>query len=163
MEKKVEAKEADTLTQVDLSSPAVRPIVVSSSSGGGVFSCCRRGNSSSSAYASVSPSDETSEYTHSPELDAGCGSLLFFEWMSPLMKQGYKRQLDFEDLYPIHPSDKSSDIEERFQKSWKTELRRVAVQNETLPEERKKMPSMVRPIRKSFGRPFLVAGLFKFG
>ncbi len=43
------------------------------------------------------------EKTVSPEHKAGFLSALVFQWISPLMTRGYKRPLEFNDIYSINP------------------------------------------------------------
>ena len=49
------------------------------------------------------------ERTVSPEYSAGFFSKLMFQWMGPIMTTGYRRPLEFNDIYLVNP-DRSMDV-----------------------------------------------------
>jgi len=46
-------------------------------------------------------------------------SRITFQWIWPLAIVGYKKPLEFTDLWDLNPEDKSNVIVERFQKFWR--------------------------------------------
>lgn len=58
-----------------------------------------------------------------PEHKAGFFSLIFFGWMGSLMTTGYKRQLEFKDIYSINPDRAVEPLTDKMRASFK---RRVA-------------------------------------
>lgn len=74
---------------------------------------------------------------------------LTFAWMQDLLKKGYQKPLDMEDLYPLLPEDTSYIVYKRFRKAWKTQLRDI------------RSPSLIFAFFSAFGTPFCLAGLIK--
>ncbi len=65
----------------------------------------------------------SSEREVCPEHTAGFFSLLSFQWISPLMSRGYKRTLEFNDIYSINPDRAVDHLTDKMRASFK---RRVA-------------------------------------
>jgi hypothetical protein len=63
------------------------------------------------------------EKTVSPEHKAGFFSRLVFHWMAPLMSTGYKRPLEFNDIYSVNPDRAVDPLTNKMRDSFK---RRVA-------------------------------------
>ena len=84
----------------------------------------------------------------SPEEKANIFSRLCYYWINPLLKAGNERVLEDEDLFDLAHKDTSKFNGDKFHKMW---------QEETLRPK----PSMVRALFRSFGTPFLVAGILK--
>lgn len=59
----------------------------------------------------------------SPEYKAGFFSTLTFQWIAPLMKTGYKRPLEFNDIYSVNPNRAVDPLTDKMRDSFK---RRVA-------------------------------------
>ncbi|KAK4241442.1 P-loop containing nucleoside triphosphate hydrolase protein [Achaetomium macrosporum] len=63
------------------------------------------------------------EKTVCPEYKAGFFSRLVFQWMAPLMSTGYKRPLEFNDIYSVNPDRAVDPLTDKMRDSFK---RRVA-------------------------------------
>ncbi|TPX65411.1 hypothetical protein SpCBS45565_g05227 [Spizellomyces sp. 'palustris'] len=84
----------------------------------------------------------------SPEETANIFSRLTFFWMDPLMKLGYRKNLDMDDLWNLKRNDRSAVTGGMFQAAWEEELM-------------KKRPSLLRACVKTYGLPFGSAAIFK--
>ncbi|KAH9124734.1 hypothetical protein AeMF1_004553 [Aphanomyces euteiches] len=84
-----------------------------------------------------------------PEEHRGCGSTIFFTWLTPLMDLGSKKPLEFEDLYQLDQENRAKNIASHFDRVWAEELA-------------KKTPSLSWALARAFGRPFVLAGLLRF-
>jgi ATP-binding cassette, subfamily C (CFTR/MRP), member 1 len=73
---------------------------------------------------------------------------LTFSWMTPLMKYGHKVYLTESDLWGLRSIDKSSNASTTFSTEWEHQLR-------------KKSPSVTWAILRSYGKTYLIAGIFK--
>ena len=40
---------------------------------------------------------------------------MFYRWLNPLLKIGYKRKLENDDMYPVLPEDRSQHLGEELQ------------------------------------------------
>ncbi|CAG9858693.1 unnamed protein product [Phyllotreta striolata] len=89
-----------------------------------------------------------------PRKRANIFSKVFFGWLVPLIRQGWKRTLDLKSLYKALDADKSGDLANRVDKNWKEELK--------LSEERKKTPSLFKVVAKTFYVEFIISGLMWF-
>lgn len=78
-------------------------------------------------------------------------SLLTFSWMTPLMKHGYSTFLTEEDLWGLSKNDTTKATGDAFDKTWQHEL------------EHRKHPSLWRAIFGAYGRPYMLAAVFKIG
>ncbi|KAG4028259.1 hypothetical protein MFRU_023g00940 [Monilinia fructicola] len=76
-------------------------------------------------------------------------SILTFGWMTPMMKQGYKKYLTEDDLWNLSKRDTTKSCSETFQEAWDYEI------------EHKKNPSLWIAIFKSFSGPYFRGALFK--
>lgn len=54
-----------------------------------------------------------------PEHKAGFFSLLFFQWIAPLMDRGYKRQLEVTDIYSINPDRAVDPLTDKMRASFR--------------------------------------------
>jgi hypothetical protein len=78
-------------------------------------------------------------------------SLLTFSWMTPMMKFGYSAYLTEEDLWGLSKEDKTKTTGEAFETRWQREL------------EHRKHPSLWRALFGAYGRPYMLAAVFKLG
>ncbi|KAJ4304167.1 ATP-binding cassette glutathione S-conjugate transporter ycf1 [Collariella sp. IMI 366227] len=78
-------------------------------------------------------------------------SLLTFSWMTPLMKHGYSTFLTEEDLWGLSKHDATKNTGDAFEKKWQHEL------------EHRKHPSLWRALFGAYGRPYMLAAVFKIG
>ncbi|KAJ3154725.1 Canalicular multispecific organic anion transporter 2 [Geranomyces variabilis] len=84
----------------------------------------------------------------SPEVNASIYSRLSFQWMDPLMKLGYRKDLEMEDLWSLNREDKAEVTGAVFQAQWEQELT-------------KKRPSLLRALTSTYGLYFGRAAIFK--
>ncbi|CAG7725610.1 unnamed protein product, partial [Allacma fusca] len=75
-----------------------------------------------SVSASAKASDDKNENITCPELTASVPSQLTFQWFWPLAWLGYKKPLEFSDLWDLNPDDKSATLVKNFQSYWKPDL-----------------------------------------
>eukprot|EP00250_Pteridium_aquilinum_P010315 c19292_g1_i1 orf=266-5158(-) len=85
-----------------------------------------------------------------PELRANIFSRLFFCWVTPLMKQGYKRPIVETDIWQLDKWDQTEELYRTFQRCWEEECA-------------KENPSLLRALNRSLGARFWLGGLFKVG
>lgn len=79
-------------------------------------------------------------------------SKLFFSWMTPLMKRGYKVYLTENDLWALAKPDQTKVTGEEFDEAWHHEL-----------TMRPKAPSLWLAMFRAYGGPYMIAALFKIG
>jgi ATP-binding cassette subfamily C (CFTR/MRP) protein 1 len=76
-------------------------------------------------------------------------SILTFSWMTPMMKQGYKKFLTEDDLWNLAKRDTTKATGSKFQEAWEYEL------------ENRKNPSLWMAIFRAFNGPYFRGALFK--
>ncbi|KAJ3040828.1 hypothetical protein HDV00_010443 [Rhizophlyctis rosea] len=86
----------------------------------------------------------------SPEETANVFSRLTFQWMSPLMTLGYRKDLEMDDLWNLRKVDSCAYTGEEFLKNWEDELER-------------KRPSLLRAVARTYGPFFASSAVFKAG
>jgi hypothetical protein len=96
-----------------------------------------------SAYQALEDEDEC------PIEYATVFSILTFSWMTPMMRQGYKKFLTEDDLWNLAKRDTTKATGEAFQRAWDREL------------ENKKGPSLWMAIFRAFSGPYFRGSLFK--
>ncbi|XP_027413627.1 multidrug resistance-associated protein 4-like [Bos indicus x Bos taurus] len=87
-----------------------------------------------------------------PLQDANFCSRLFFCWLNPLFKIGYKRRLEEDDMYSVLPEDRSQHLGEELQGYWDQEVLRA--------EKDAREPSLMKAIFKCHWKSYLVWGIF---
>ena len=60
--------------------------------------------------------------TYNPRKDANIFSVLFFSWVIPLLKNGYRKDLEQQDLYESLDKDHSEVLGSRLEREWMKEL-----------------------------------------
>lgn len=85
-----------------------------------------------------------------PERQANIFSRLVFSWMTPLMKQGFKRPVVEADIWKLDSWDQTEHLYRKFQGCWEEECS-------------KEKPSLLRALNRSLGARFWLGGLFKIG
>jgi ATP-binding cassette subfamily C (CFTR/MRP) protein 1 len=80
----------------------------------------------------------------SPLENADIFSRLTFQWMGPLMRQGYDHYLTEEDMPPLPKGYGAGDSYDDLEDEWE------------------KKPNLLWAVWKAFGGPFMVGGFFKF-
>ncbi|KAG6581465.1 ABC transporter C family member 12, partial [Cucurbita argyrosperma subsp. sororia] len=85
-----------------------------------------------------------------PERHANIFSRIYFGWMTPLMKQGYRKPIAEKDVWRLDVSDRTETLIGRFQRCWAAEVQ--------MPK-----PWLIRALNRSLGRRFWLGGFFKVG
>ncbi|XP_057763901.1 ABC transporter C family member 12-like [Salvia miltiorrhiza] len=85
-----------------------------------------------------------------PERGANFFSAIYFDWMTPLMQQGYKRPITEKDVWKLDSWDQTETLSRKFQKSWEEEAQRSK-------------PWLLRALNRSLGGRFWYGGIFKIG
>lgn len=96
-----------------------------------------------SAYQTLEDDDEC------PVEYATVFSILTFSWMTPMMRQGYKKYLTEDDLWNLAKRDTTQATGEAFQQAWEHEV------------ETKRNPSLWMAIFRGFSGPYFRGALFK--
>ncbi|GAU16434.1 hypothetical protein TSUD_117830 [Trifolium subterraneum] len=85
-----------------------------------------------------------------PEMRASFLSRLSFGWITPLMKQGYRKPVTEKDVWKLDKWDQTETLNEKFQKCWNTEFE-------------SSNPWLLRALNSSLGKRFWFGGIFKIG
>ncbi|XP_041993077.1 ABC transporter C family member 12-like [Salvia splendens] len=85
-----------------------------------------------------------------PERSANIFSAIYFNWMTPLMQQGYKRPITEKDVWKLDSWDQTETLSRKFQKSWEEEVQRSK-------------PWLLRALNRCLGGRFWYGGIFKIG
>ncbi|KAL8138386.1 LOW QUALITY PROTEIN: hypothetical protein V2J09_004387 [Rumex salicifolius] len=85
-----------------------------------------------------------------PERHVSIFSKIFFSWMHPLMKLGYKRPLTEKDVWKLDTWDRTETLYSNFQRSW-------------VQESGKQKPWLLRALNSSLGGRFWWGGFWKIG
>ena len=93
-----------------------------------------------------------------PEPRASLCSRIFFTWMTPLMKLGFRRPLDMSDLWELGPKEKVATIAKDFQKHWDQEVQKAKTKSKSNETTTKHVPSLLRALVQTFGRQFFFGG-----
>ncbi|XP_046887532.1 ATP-binding cassette sub-family C member 4-like [Hypomesus transpacificus] len=89
---------------------------------------------------------------NNPCATANLFSQIFFCWLNPLFRIGYKRKLEEDDMYRVLPADGSERLGEEMQRIWEHEVQISA------KELRK--PKLTKVIIKGYWKTYTVLGLF---
>uniref|UniRef100_UPI0037E899EE ATP-binding cassette sub-family C member 4-like n=1 Tax=Semicossyphus pulcher TaxID=241346 RepID=UPI0037E899EE len=95
---------------------------------------------------------EVSKDKTNPAASAGLLSTLFFWWLNPLFKTGYKRQLEEDDMFEVLSEDRSENLGQDLNRYWDHEVQKAT------KEMRK--PSLSKAIMKCYWKPYAVLGFF---
>ncbi|KAI3455946.1 hypothetical protein Pfo_012609 [Paulownia fortunei] len=85
-----------------------------------------------------------------PERYANIFSRICFNWMTPLMQQGYKKPITEKDVWKLDSWDQTETLSRKFQNSWEEESQRSK-------------PWLLRALNRSLGGRFWYGGFFKIG
>nr|CAG8556518.1 4134_t:CDS:10 [Entrophospora candida] len=88
-----------------------------------------------------------------PEYNANFLSKLTFWWSGDLIKLGYQRPLEKEDLYTLNDERLTKNVCDRFEKEWQKELEKTGSD---------KKPSLIRALNRTFFWKFWIAGFCRF-
>lgn len=86
-----------------------------------------------------------------PERRVNVFSRYLVSWMSPILKVGYKRALEFEDIWALDYPDRSQTLSARFHKHWRFERQL----GEGRDPRKWQKPSLFRALRRTVGVHFL--------
>ncbi|XP_041728483.2 multidrug resistance-associated protein 4 [Coregonus clupeaformis] len=87
-----------------------------------------------------------------PSATANLFSQIFFCWLNPLFRIGYKRRLEEDDMYKVLPEDGSERLGEELQRHWDHEVQKAA--KELRP------PKLTKVLIKCYWKPYAVLGIF---
>ncbi|RHN65540.1 putative xenobiotic-transporting ATPase [Medicago truncatula] len=85
-----------------------------------------------------------------PEMRASFLSRLSFGWITPLMKQGYRKPITEKDVWKLDKWDQTDTLSEKFQKCWVSEFQ-------------SSNPWLLRALNNSLGKRFWFGGIYKIG
>nr|XP_027190431.1 ABC transporter C family member 12-like isoform X3 [Cicer arietinum] len=83
-----------------------------------------------------------------PEMCANLLSRLSFGWITPLMKQGYRKPITEKDVWKLDKWDQTETLNEKFQKCWMSEFQ-------------SSNPWLLRAFNNSLGKRFWYGGIYK--
>ncbi|XP_072883234.1 ATP-binding cassette sub-family C member 4 isoform X1 [Hemitrygon akajei] len=89
-----------------------------------------------------------------PLATANIFSTVFFCWLNPLFKIGYKRRLEENDLYKVLPEDGSEKLGKELQRHWDNEVQKA--------QKQVRNPHLTRAILKCFWKSYIILGAFTF-
>ena len=95
--------------------------------------------------------ESTGEYFPEPRASL-CGRI-FFTWMTPLMRLGFRRPLLNSDLWELSPNENTNVLVSKFQKQWLAECERAEAAN-------KKAGVTTKSDTESMAKTYLVARLY---
>uniref|UniRef100_A0A4W5MR90 Cystic fibrosis transmembrane conductance regulator n=1 Tax=Hucho hucho TaxID=62062 RepID=A0A4W5MR90_9TELE len=87
-----------------------------------------------------------------PSAKANLFSQVFFCWLNPLFRIGYKRRLEEDDMYKVLPEDGSERLGEELQRHWDHEVQKAA--KDLRP------PKLTKVLIKCYWKPYAVLGIF---
>uniref|UniRef100_G3PLJ6 Multidrug resistance-associated protein 4 n=1 Tax=Gasterosteus aculeatus aculeatus TaxID=481459 RepID=G3PLJ6_GASAC len=87
-----------------------------------------------------------------PSATAGLLSKVFFWWLNPLFRTGYKRKLEEDDLYEVLPEDRSETLGQDLQRIWDHEFQKATKELRT--------PRLSKCIILCYWKPYAVLGFF---
>ncbi|XP_014007251.2 ATP-binding cassette sub-family C member 4 [Salmo salar] len=87
-----------------------------------------------------------------PSAKANIFSQVFFCWLNPLFRIGYKRRLEEDDMYKVLPEDGSERLGEELQRHWDHEVQKAA--KDLRP------PKLTKVLIKCYWKPYAVLGIF---
>ncbi|CAG8727311.1 17953_t:CDS:2, partial [Acaulospora morrowiae] len=85
-----------------------------------------------------------------PEARASIFSKIFFVWLNELLRIGYKKPLEKEDLYYLDNERLAKTLAEKFENEWNNELQKL---------KKGKKPSLILAVNRVIGFEFWIAGL----
>ncbi|KAM4561745.1 ATP-binding cassette sub-family C member 4-like [Fundulus diaphanus] len=94
------------------------------------------------------------EKEDNPSARANLLSKIFFCWLNPLFRVGYKRRLEEADMYRVLPEDASERLGEELQRYWNQEVQQAA--------EDLRPPRLTRALIQCYWKPYLFIGTYIF-
>ncbi|XP_039997776.1 multidrug resistance-associated protein 4 [Xiphias gladius] len=87
-----------------------------------------------------------------PAATASLLSNVFFWWLNPLFRVGYKRRLEEDDMYEVLAEDRSERLGQDLQRYWDQEVQKATKEMRT--------PRLTRVIIRCYLKPYAVLGFF---
>ncbi|KAM4711152.1 ATP-binding cassette sub-family C member 4-like isoform 2-T2 [Anableps anableps] len=87
-----------------------------------------------------------------PAATANILSKIFFWWLNPLFRIGYKRRLEEEDMYEVLQEDRSEVLGQELQRYWDQEVQKAAKEMRT--------PGLTKVIIQCYWKSYGVLGIF---
>uniref|UniRef100_A0A3B5LMU4 ATP-binding cassette, sub-family C (CFTR/MRP), member 4 n=1 Tax=Xiphophorus couchianus TaxID=32473 RepID=A0A3B5LMU4_9TELE len=94
------------------------------------------------------------EKEDNPSATANLLSKIFFCWLNPLFRVGYKRRLEEDDMYRVLPEDASQRLGEELQRFWNQEVEQAV--KDLRP------PSLARALIHCYWKPYSLIGMYIF-
>ncbi|XP_056145091.1 ATP-binding cassette sub-family C member 4-like [Lampris incognitus] len=94
------------------------------------------------------------EARDNPSATANLLSKVFFCWLNPLFRIGYKRKLQEDDMYQVLPEDGSERLGEELQGYWDQEVQRAAKDMRT--------PKLTKVLIRCYWRSYSLIGIYTF-
>lgn len=88
-----------------------------------------------------------------PLLTANPISKIFFWWLNPTFRTGYKRRLEIDDLFNVVKADSSEDLGNRLEREWERELKKTQTGGK---------PSLLKALVRMFGFQYMLLGIIVF-
>uniref|UniRef100_A0A3Q3XP58 ATP-binding cassette, sub-family C (CFTR/MRP), member 4 n=1 Tax=Mola mola TaxID=94237 RepID=A0A3Q3XP58_MOLML len=89
-----------------------------------------------------------------PSASANLLSKIFFCWLNPLFRIGYKRKLEEDDMYKVLPEDASDRLGEELQRYWDREVEQAA--------KDLRSPKLTKVLVQCYWRSYSVIGIYIF-
>ncbi|XP_030637683.1 ATP-binding cassette sub-family C member 4 [Chanos chanos] len=87
-----------------------------------------------------------------PSATANLFSRIFFCWLNPLFRIGYRRRLEESDMFKVLPEDSSKRLGEELQSYWELEQQKA--------KKELRDPKLTKAIIKCYWKPYAVLGIF---
>ncbi|XP_016524096.1 multidrug resistance-associated protein 4 isoform X2 [Poecilia formosa] len=94
------------------------------------------------------------EKEDNPSATANLLSKIFFCWLNPLFRVGYKRRLEEDDMYRVLPEDASQRLGEELQRFWNQEVEQAI--KDLRP------PRLARALIHCYWKPYSLIGMYIF-
>ncbi|XP_067459760.1 ATP-binding cassette sub-family C member 4-like isoform X2 [Thunnus thynnus] len=94
------------------------------------------------------------ETKDNPSATANLLSKIFFCWLNPLFRIGYKRKLQEDDMYKVLPEDASDSLGEELQWYWNREVQLAA--------KDLRQPKLTKVLIQCYWRSYLLIGIYIF-
>ncbi|KAM4609455.1 ATP-binding cassette sub-family C member 4-like [Polymixia lowei] len=94
------------------------------------------------------------EARDNPSATANLLSKMFFCWLNPLFRIGYKRKLEEDDMYKVLPEDGSKRLGEELQCYWDREVEKAAKDLRT--------PKLTKVLIQCYWRSYSLIGIYTF-
>ncbi|XP_047457991.1 ATP-binding cassette sub-family C member 4-like [Mugil cephalus] len=94
------------------------------------------------------------EAKDNPSASANLLSKIFFCWLNPLFRVGYKRKLEEDDMYKVLPGDASDRLGDELQWYWNQEVQQAA--------KDRRPPELTRALIQCYWKSYSLIGIYIF-